>query len=54
MFWMTNGRKLHITFSNLLALFKIMDDDKDFPKLNDEGLLEPEVMSFMYPRDKRD
>jgi hypothetical protein len=47
---MTNGRRLHITFPNFLALFNIIEGDKNFPKLHDEGLLEPHAMYFMYPR----
>ena len=53
MVWMTNGRKLGITFSQFLVLFKILPEDKDHPKLHDEGLLEPEAMRFMYPRNEQ-
>jgi hypothetical protein len=53
MFSMTNGRRLHITFPNFLALFDIMEGDKNFPKLHDEGLFEQQAMYFMYPRGGR-
>jgi hypothetical protein len=29
------------------------DDDKDYSKLHNAGLLEPEALYFMYPRDQR-
>jgi hypothetical protein len=29
-------------------------DDKDYPKLHNDGLLEPETLYFMYPKDQRD
>ena len=53
MLWMTNGRKHGIIFSHFLELFHIIPEDKDLPKLHDEGLLELEAMRFMYPRDEQ-
>jgi hypothetical protein len=51
MTWMTNGNKYAIHFSQFLTLFALGANDKDYPKLHDGGLLEPETLYFMYPRD---
>jgi hypothetical protein len=53
MTWMTNGNKHAIRFSRFLSLFCLGPDDKDYPKLHNGGLLEPETLYFMYPRDQR-
>jgi hypothetical protein len=53
MTWMTNGNKNVIRFSQFLTLFALGADDKDYPKLHNGGLLEPETLYFMYPRDQR-
>ena len=53
MVWMTNGKRLGVTFSHFLELFNIIPEDKDLPKLHDEGLLEPHAMSFMYLRSEQ-
>jgi hypothetical protein len=50
---MTNGNKHAILFSQFLTLFGLGTDDKDYPKLHNGGLLEPETLYFMYPRDQR-
>jgi hypothetical protein len=47
---MPNGRMLHITFPNFFMLFDLIEVGKNFPKLHDEGLLEPQAMYFMYGR----
>jgi hypothetical protein len=49
----TNGVKHGIHFSRFLALFRLQQEDKDYLKLHDGGLLEPEALYFMYPRDHR-
>jgi hypothetical protein len=53
MTWMTNGNKYAIHFSQFLTLFALGANNKDYPKLHDGGLLEPETLYFMYPRDQR-
>jgi hypothetical protein len=53
MTWMTNGNKYVIRFSQFLTLFALGASDKDYPKLHDGGLLEPETLYFMHPRDQR-
>jgi hypothetical protein len=53
MIWMTNGNKHAIRFSQFLALFGLGADDKNYPKLHNGGLLDPETLYFMYPRDQR-
>ena len=50
MLWMSNGVKYGIRFTRFLALFNIDPQDKDYPKLHDDGLVEPEAVCFMYPR----
>jgi hypothetical protein len=51
MLWMNNGNKYGIHFSRLLALFTFGQEDKNYPKLHDGGLLELEALHFMYPSD---
>jgi hypothetical protein len=53
MTWITNRNKHAIRFSQFLTLFDLGADDKDYPKLHNGGLLEPETLYFMYPRDQR-
>jgi hypothetical protein len=53
MTWMTNGNKHSIRFSQFLTLFALGDEDRDYPKLHNGGLLEPESLYFMYPREQR-
>jgi hypothetical protein len=53
MFWMTEGESHHLSFSNFLTLFRLLDDG--FARfLHDEGPLEAKRMAFMYPRNARD
>jgi hypothetical protein len=51
--WMTNVNKYAIHFSRFLSLFGLGLEDRDYPKLHDGGLLEPEALYFMYPSDQR-
>jgi hypothetical protein len=53
MLWMTNGNKYGIRFSWFLALFNLGQKDKNYLKLHNGGLLEPEALYFMYPSDQR-
>jgi hypothetical protein len=41
------------SLSQVLTLFGLGADDDDYPKLHNGGLLEPEILCFMYPRDQR-
>jgi hypothetical protein len=50
---MTNGNKHAIHFSQFLTLFGLRANNKDYPKLHNGGLLEPEALFFKYPRDQR-
>ncbi|RLN03651.1 hypothetical protein C2845_PM13G17720 [Panicum miliaceum] len=53
MFWMMEEERYNITFPAFVSQFCLGDDDIDFPKLHDEGVLEPKEMHFMYPRNCR-
>jgi hypothetical protein len=51
--WMTNGNKYDIRFSQFLTLFGLGQEDRNYPKLHDGCLLEPEALYFMYTSDQR-
>jgi hypothetical protein len=53
MTWMSNGNKHSIRCSQFLSLFALGTDDRDYPKLHNGGLLEPESLYFMYTRNQR-
>ncbi|RLN29558.1 putative copia-like retroelement [Panicum miliaceum] len=52
-FWMTEEERYHITFPAFVSQFRLGDDDINYPKLHDEGVLESKEMHFMYPRNCR-
>ncbi|RLN12805.1 hypothetical protein C2845_PM09G11920 [Panicum miliaceum] len=47
MFWMMEEEKYHITFLAFVSLFRLGNDDINFPKLHDEGVLEHKEMHFV-------
>ncbi|RLM73537.1 uncharacterized protein C2845_PM15G02300 [Panicum miliaceum] len=53
MFWMTERVRYHITFPAFVSLFRLGDNDINYPKLHDEGVLESKEMHFMYTQNCR-
>ncbi|RLN09781.1 uncharacterized protein C2845_PM11G02960 [Panicum miliaceum] len=53
MFWMTEEVRYHITFPAFVSHLRLGDNDINYPKLHDEGVLESKEMHFMYPRNCR-
>ncbi|RLN34650.1 hypothetical protein C2845_PM03G31150 [Panicum miliaceum] len=53
MFWMIEEVRYHITFPAFVSLFRLGDEDINYPKLHDEGVLETKDMHFMYPKNLR-
>jgi hypothetical protein len=53
MFWMTEGSRYYITYSDFAALLNLDADDITYIKLHDSEVLESKDLHFMYPRAER-